>query len=139
MKTVRTTTCATLAAATAIVVGGVLTSPIAQAAMNCAVSGGQLNIHQSSGYDVVVDAGGTSLGPGAVIRTGGVTTNGNITGGITGNTIDFTIGFSGTKAYVHFTGTVGADGFAHGTSTGTTTPINLNAGAWDSVEPLTCS
>jgi hypothetical protein len=82
----------------------------------------------------------SSLGPRAVIHTPEVTSDGNLTsGGITGRTVDFTIGWSGTLAYVHFTGTVGADGIAHGTSTGTTTPINLNEGPWDSVGPLTCS
>jgi hypothetical protein len=129
-----------LAAATAIAAGGLLALPSAHAAANCMATGPLLDLHHSSGYDVAIDASGSSLGPKARIRTAEASSDGNITsGGITGRTIDFTIGWSGTLAYVHFTGTVGADGIAHGTSTGTTTPINLNAGPWDSVDPLRCS
>jgi len=129
-----------LAAATAIAAGGFLALPAAHGDANCSVPGAHLNLHHSSGWDVSIDASGASLGPQAVIRTPELTSDGNITtGGITGRTVDFTIGWSGTKAYVHFTGTVGADGIAHGTSTGTTTPINLNEGPWDSVDPLICS
>jgi hypothetical protein len=129
-----------LAAATAIAAGALLALPSAHATASCTVAGALLNLHHASGYDVAIDASGSSLGPRAVIHTPEVTSDGNLTsGGITGRTIDFTIGWSGTLAYVHFTGTVGADGIAHGTSTGTTTPINLNEGPWDSVGPLTCS
>jgi hypothetical protein len=129
-----------LAAVSAIVAGGLLGMPSAHAATNCVVSGALLNLHHSSGYDVAIDASGSSLGPKAGIRTPQASSDGNISsGGITGRTIDFTVGWSGTLAYVHFTGTVGADGIAHGTSTGTTTPINLHEGPWDSVDPLTCS
>ncbi|MDT5310382.1 MAG: hypothetical protein QOE48_6096 [Mycobacterium sp.] len=129
-----------LAAVTAIAAAGLLALPSAHATANCTVLGELLNLHDSGGYDVAIDASGSSLGPRAVIRTPELTSDGNITsGGITGRTVDFTIGWSGTLSYVHFTGTVGADGIAHGTSTGTTTPINLNEGPWDSVGPLTCS
>ena len=127
----------TLAAA-AVVSGGFLAVPAAHANANCTVPGGHLDLHQSTGYDVTVDANGAALGPGAVVRTPQGTSQGNITGGINGRTVDFTINFSGTKAYVHFTGTVGPDGVAHGTSTGTGTPVKLDAGAWDSITRLTC-
>jgi hypothetical protein len=79
------------------------------------------------------------LGPGAVIRvTPALSLDVNVTGGIKGRTNDFTIGWYGTKAYVHFTGTVGDDGMAHGWSSGTTDPVSLGEGTWDSVGPLTC-
>jgi hypothetical protein len=128
------------AVATVIAAGGLLAVPSAHATANCTVPGALLNLHHASGYDVAIDASGSLLGPRAVVRTPEITSDGNITtGGITGRTIDFTIGWSGTLAYVHFTGTVGADGIAHGTSTGTTTPINLNDGPWETLDPLTCS
>ena len=94
--------------------------------------------HQSTGYDVTVDASGAALGPTALVRTPELTSPGNVTGGISGRTVDFTINWSGSKAYVHFTGTVGNDGVAHGTSTGTGTPVKLDPGPWDSVTQLTC-
>jgi hypothetical protein len=125
-------------AAAAIASGGCLAVPTAHAGANCTVPGAHLDLHQSTGYDVSVDANGASLGPTARIRTPQTTSPGNITGGINGRSIDFTINFSGTKAYVHFTGTVGSDGVAHGTSTGTGTPIKLDPGSWDSVTRLTC-
>nr|WP_313776286.1 hypothetical protein [Mycobacterium sp.] len=140
MKTKLTKMHIGLAAATAIAAGTILALPSANARANCTVPGTLLNLHHSSGYDVAIDASGSSLGPHVAIRTPDVTSDGNITsGGITGRTIDFTIGWSGTLAYDHFTGTVGADGIAHGTSTGTTTPVHLNEGPWESVDPLTCS
>lgn len=129
-----------LAAAIAITAGPLLALPSAHAAANCVAANGLLNLRHSSGYDVAIDDSASSFGPQVVIRTPDVTSIGNITsGGITGRTLDFTIGWPGTKAYDHYTGTVGADGIAHGTSTGTMTPITLAEGTWDSVAPLTCS
>ena len=125
-------------AAAAIASGGFLAVPTAEANAGCTVPGAHLDLHQSTGYDVSVDANGASLGPTASIRTPQGTSQGNITGGINGRTVDFTINFSGTKAYVHFIGTVGDDGVAHGTSTGIGTPVKLDAGPWDSTTRLTC-
>jgi hypothetical protein len=99
---------------------------------------GRPDLHHSTGYDVTVDASGASLGPTALVRTPQITSQGNLTGGINGRTVDFTINWSGTKAYVHFTGTVGNDGIAHGTSTGLGTPVKLDPGPWDSITRLTC-
>lgn len=48
--------------------------------------------------------------------------------------IDFTITWQGTKSYVHFTGTVGDNGIAHGTSTGIAYPVNLSEGPWHSID-----
>ncbi len=125
-------------AAAAIVTAGFLALPTAYANANCTVPAGQLNLHHSTGYDVTVDAGGGALGPTALVRTSQGTSQGNITGGINGRTVDFTITWSGSKAYVHFTGTVGSDGVAHGTSTGIGTPVKLDPGPWDSITRLTC-
>ena len=125
-------------AAAAIASGGFLAVPTAHANANCTVPGAHLDLHQSTGYDVTVDASGASLGPTASVRTPQVTSQGNVTGGINGRTVDFTINWSGTKAYVHFIGTVGNDGVAHGTSTGIGTPVKLDAGPWDSTTRLTC-
>jgi hypothetical protein len=117
--------------------------PAAHADANCTVQGAHLNLHHSSGYDVTVDASGASLGPGAVVRVRPeLSSDGNVTGGIKGRTIDFTINWHGTRAYVHFTGTVGDDGIAHGTSGEIIDPVTLsvlNEGPWDSVDPLTCT
>jgi hypothetical protein len=114
--------------------------PAAHADANCTVPGAHLNLHHSSGYDVTIDASGGSLGPGAVVRvTPELSSDGNVSGGIKARNIEFRISWYGTKSYVYFTGTVGDDGIAHGTSTGITDPVNLNEGPWDSVDPLTCS
>ena len=67
-----------------------------------------------------------------------MTSQGNASGGINGRTVDFTINSFGTKDYVHFTGTVGNDGVAHGTSTALRTPVKLDPGPWDSITRLTC-
>ncbi len=125
-------------AAAAVASGGFLALPTAHANANCTVPGAHLDLHHSTGYDVTVDASGASLGPTALVRTPQGTSQGNITGGINGRTVDFTINWSGSKAYVHFTGTVGNDGVAHGTSTGMGTPVKLDPGPWDSITRLTC-
>jgi hypothetical protein len=128
----------TLGAATAIASGGFLPVSTAHAGPNCTVPGPHLDLHQSTGYDVTVDASGAALGPTARVLAQQPTSPGNVTGSISGRTLDFTIMWSGSKAYVHFTGTVGDDGFAHGTSTGSETPVKLDPGAWDSITRLTC-
>jgi hypothetical protein len=129
-----------VAAAIAIAAGGFLAVPVAHADTNCTVPGAHLNLHHSSGYDVTVDASGTSLGPGGVVRvTPEQSSDVYVTGSIQGRSIEFRISWSGTKAYVSFTGTVGDDGIAHGTSSGIASPVTLKEGPWDSVEPLACS
>jgi hypothetical protein len=128
----------TLGAAVAMALGGFVAVSTAHADANCTVPGAHLDLHQSTGYDVTVDASGAVLGPTALIRTPQLTSPGNVTGGINGRTVDFTINWSGSKAYVHFTGTVGNDGVAHGTSTGVGTPVKLDPGPWDSITRLTC-
>ncbi len=107
--------CSTLGATVGIASGGSLAVSTAHADPNCTVPGAHLDLHQSTGYDVTVDASGAALGPTALVRTPELTSPGNVTGGISGRTVDFTINWSGSKAYVHFTGTVGNDGVARGT------------------------
>jgi len=125
-------------AATVIATSGLLAVPAAHAAGNCTVPGPHLDIHHSTGYDVSVDARGASLGPNAVVRSPGKTTNWTVSSGINGRNLDFMIGYPGSKAYVHYTGTVGNDGIAHGTSGEIGFPVLLAAGPWDSVTRLTC-
>jgi hypothetical protein len=127
-----------LRVAAAAVASGVFAAPIAHSGPNCTVAGTHLDLHQSTGFDVSVDASGATLGPGVLVRTPQQNSQGNITGGINGRTIDFVITWFGTKAYDHFTGTVGNDGVAHGTSTGTGVPIKLDPGSWDSITRFTC-
>jgi hypothetical protein len=127
-----------LIAAAAIAASTLPTVPSANAAANCTVPGAVLNLHDSSGYDVAVDSSGSSLGPSAVIRTPDTSFDGSVfEGGITGRAIKFNVGNG--KAYIHFEGTVGADGIAHGSSSGTAQPVVLLEGTWDSVDPLSCS
>jgi hypothetical protein len=126
-------------AAAVIASTGLLTAPTAHAAGNCAVAGPRLDIHHSSGYDVSVDANGSSLGPNAVVRSPGETTTWSVSANSSnGRNLDFMIVYPGSKAYVHFTGTVGNDGVAHGTSTEIGSPVQLAAGPWDSVTRFTC-
>ena len=131
-------------AAAAITSAGFLEVPTAHAVANCTVPGTHLDLHHSSGYDVTVDATGSSLGPTATVHVSpDLSSDAHVeSGGIEGRSIDFLIMWSGSKAYLHFTGTVGDDGVAHGTSGEIIDPVNgvlLNAGRWDSVTRLTCS
>ena len=128
----------TLGIATAAAGSGLPLAPTAHAVANCAVPGPHLDLRHSTGYDVTVDASGASLGPTAVVRTAKGNSAGTVTGGISGRVVDFTLNWPGTKAYVRYTGTVGNDGVAHGTSSSIASPVSLDAGPWDSVTHLTC-
>jgi hypothetical protein len=129
------------AAAATIAAGGFLAVPAAHAETTCTVPGQYLNLHQSNGYDLVISANGTSLGPTGLARaTPELATYGNVSGGLKGRNIDFTITWNDNKGAAHFAGTVGDDGVAHGSSTGPSIPVNLwNPGSWDSVGALTCT
>lgn len=119
----------------------VAAAPVAHAEATCTVPGPHLTLHQSNGYDIVVSANGAALGPSGLARANPeMATYGNVSGGINGRTIDFTIAWSDNKGTAHFTGTVGDDGVAHGTSSGPSVPVNMwNPGSWDSVGALTCT
>jgi hypothetical protein len=138
MSTMKTNRKKLIGSTLSVAAAGFLAVPTAHANANCTVPGAHLDLHHSTGYDVTADASGASLGPTALVRTPQITSQGNVTGGINGRTVDFTINWSDTKAYVHFTGTVGNDGVAHGTSTGIGTPVKLDPGPWDSITRLTC-
>jgi len=103
-------------------------------------------VHPNYTYTVTVNANGSNLA-GNVFSTvagqDGVT--GNASGSIAGNTVDFIITWNPADGggTAHFSGTVGNDGFAHGTATGASAhDLNKNLefepGPWESVAPLTC-
>jgi hypothetical protein len=126
------------AAAGAIAASGLVALPAAHAGPDCTVPGPSLDLHHASGYDVTVDVRGASIGPTAVVRSPGRITNWNATGSVRGQAMDFTLTAVGSKAYVHYIGTVGGDGVAHGTSTEIGSPVVLAAGPWNSVTHFTC-
>jgi hypothetical protein len=129
------------ATALAFTAGAIVAVPAAQAEPTCTVPGPHLTLHQANGYDIVVSANGATLGPTGLARANPeMATYGDVSGGIQGRTINFTITWSDNKGTAHFTGTVGDDGVAHGTSSGPSVPVNLwNPGPWDSVGALTCT
>ena len=125
------------AAAAAIGAGGFLATPAAHADTSCTVNGEYLRLQQHEGnYTTTtsVNANGSALGPGVVTvpPSGTNGTYGTASGSINGRAINVHITWSDNKGTADFTGTVGNDGIAHGTSTGTPIPINLwNPGPWD--------
>jgi hypothetical protein len=126
-------------AAIAVTTVALAVPPAAHAAADCTAPGGALTLSASGGYDVTVDAAGSTLGPHAVVRTPDGSSDWNVLeGGITGRSVVFNIGPGSTKAYAHFEGAVGPDGYAHGTASGLASPVSLPAGTWDSTGPLTC-
>ena len=130
--------------AIAIVAGGFVVIPVtyqANAETTCTVTGQYFNLHQSNGYDLVISANGATLGPTGLARANPeMATYGDVSGGIKGRLVDFTITWSDNKGQAHFTGAVGDDGVASGNSTGPSIPVNLwNAGPWTSNEPLNCT
>jgi hypothetical protein len=141
------------AAATAVAAGGFLAVPAAHADTTCTVPGSArtgwpLYLHQTNGYDLTIqaDAGGSKLGPsGSVVFTNEQGSreqgaSGSVSGAIAGRAIDFTITWENNQGQAHFTGTVGDDGIAHGTSTGPPVPDNLwEPGQWGSTNRLTCT
>ncbi len=142
-----------LAAVVALGAGGLLVAPTAHAA-NCTVNGDGLHlttpINDNVGYSIFVNANGSSIGPGVVLNTPDGGLYGKASGSITGTHIDFTINWDefypgttggpvGGKFSNHFTGEIGADGIANGTSTGDTIPINIyRPGPWHSTDKLNC-
>ncbi len=133
-----------IATATATFAAGLMGVPVANQASaetTCTVTGQYLNLTQSNGYDLVISANGASLGPSGLARANPeMATYGNVTGGIKGRLVDFTITWSDNKGQARFTGAVGDNGIANGTSTGPSIPVNLwNPGPWTSNEPLSCT
>jgi hypothetical protein len=138
-----TTTQKLLGAATTVIgVAAFLAMPAAHADTSCTVPGAYLDLFQPDGqHKVSVQANGSNLGPGAVVSTFGVNpVYGKASGSIAGRTVDFIITWDDNKGTAVYRGTVGDDGVAHGTATGSVIPINLwNPGNWDSTGPLTCA
>jgi hypothetical protein len=129
------------ASATAAVAAGFLSVPVAHAA-SCTVNGDYLRLQQHEGpYTTTtsVTAKGSTLGPGVVTvpPSGTNGTYGSASGSIDGSNITVHITWNDNKGTADFTGTIGNDGIAHGTSTGTPIPINLwNPGPWDTAPGL---
>jgi hypothetical protein len=105
----------------------------------------------TGGFSLRADAGPQILGSQTFFSSTGPTTVGgravnvsddnvhksvgNVSGGIQGRNVDFTIHWDGGGDPWHFTGTVGDDGLVHdGVAS-----INGNPGGWDSINgPLNC-
>ena len=143
-----------LAAATAISAVGFLTvSTPAQAAPMfplpldppCSQFGfpGNFSLKQSSGYTVRFNSTGP-VASGPAHATGGDRGgfDGNVTGGIQGDKLDFEISWGiiytnqSTPSKGHYTGFVGNDGFGHGD---TFDESGGSSAHWDSTVPLVCS
>jgi len=131
--------------ATAVAAAGFLSVPVAHAA-TCTVNGDYLRLQQHEGpYTTTtsVNANGSALGPGVVTvpPSGTNPTYGNATGSINGNQVTVHIVWNDNKGTADFTGTIGDDGIAKGSSTGTPIPVNLwNPGPWDTAPgQFTCT
>jgi hypothetical protein len=141
-----------LAAATAITAVGFLTvSPPAEAhpmlplAPACSQWGfpGVFTLKQSSGDDVRFNATGPDAS-GVMAEANSGEYHGPVTGGITGDNLDFTIPWRGRGvpdngpllSKGRYQGSVGNDGFAHGQ---THDELSIDFAHWDSTVPLVCT
>jgi hypothetical protein len=136
---------APLIAVAALGAAGVVVPPAAHADRTCTIVGDYLELHQSNdaGYDIVVGRDGYSgIGPRGLARaTPSQATYGAVNGYIAPSTgyIDFTISWDDPKTWARFTGTVGGDGIARGTSEGAEVPTNLwKQGPWVSTSKFDC-
>jgi hypothetical protein len=129
------------AAATAIGAVGFFTVPApAQAAPPCTQYGfgnAEFDLVQTNGYGVHLfpDGSNTSAATGTAFDAT-ATNKGDVSGGVNGRNVDFTIRWRG-GAQGRYTGTVSGDGFVH---QGLTVDVaNPGSGAyWDSTTPLVC-
>jgi hypothetical protein len=132
-----------LVAAAALGAGGLLAAPTAHAVENCTVPGEylRLDMPENGGYTITLSTKNGAIGDsGLSLATPELGVYGKVVGGITGRNVDFTITWNDTKTNARFIGTVGQDGFASGTATGASVPINQwNPGPWRSTEPLNCA
>jgi hypothetical protein len=145
---------ATIAAATAITAAGFLAVPTpahARPMIPLPLAPPCSQYVFTGGFSLRADAGPEILGSQTFFSSTGPTTVGgravnvsddnvhkrvgNVSGGIQGRNVDFTINWDGGGDPWHFTGTVGADGLVHhGVAS-----INGNPGGWDSINgPLNC-
>lgn len=146
IRTATTTKYPLLIVVAALGAGVVLVPPAAHAGRTCLISGQYLELHQDNdgGYDIIVERDGyNGIGPRGLARaTPSQATYGNVNGYIAPATgyIDFTISWDDPKTVAHFTGTVGGDSIARGSSTGAEVPINLwNPGPWVSTSKFDCA
>jgi hypothetical protein len=97
--------------------------------------GGDFALRQSNGYRVEFRSTGTGA-VGRATATGQSNMAGNVSGGIQGRTVDFTIRWdSGPRG--HYTGYVGEDDFVHGGNSADEANPGSTA-TWDSTVPLVC-
>lgn len=139
------------AAAAALGTAGLLTSPAAHAD-SCTVNGGLLvlTVHRPGRtYEVQAAVQGSKIsGNVTSTNTGEAQAAGTVSNGIiAGNAIDFIVDWGDRfgGGATHFRGTVGADGFAHGTASGSAAhsadkpdDVQFEQGDWDSNGPLNC-
>jgi hypothetical protein len=138
------------AAATAITAAGFLTfAPPAQAhpmlplplAPACSQWGfpGPFTLQQTNNDTVRFNSTGSVASGQAVAGRADGTIVGQVSGGIRGDKLDFTISWNSSvfssRAIGRYTGTVGDDGFAHG---GTHDELSSANAHWDSTVPLVC-
>jgi hypothetical protein len=99
---------------------------------------GDVALRQSNGFRVEFSSRGPAA-TGRATATGGngATMGGNVSGGIQGRSVDFTIRWDGGGATGHYTGFIGDDDFVHGgTSVDEVTPSSR--ASWDSTVPFAC-
>ena len=136
------------AAATAISAVGLLVVPVpAQAEPTFPLAPacsqykfiGDFALNQSNGYRVEFPSQGPAAS-GRATATGGDGSQmfGNVSGGIQGRNVDFTIRWDGGGAQGHYTGFIGDDDFVHGGSTVDEKTPSSKA-SWDSTVPFGCA
>jgi hypothetical protein len=153
MRTVSTTGPQRIVVATsaAIAAIGMLGSPIANATPLVPLAptckdyqfSNVFNINQDNGILVNVSTAGTRVVPTNFISYNippykTKMTSGKGSGGITGRTIDFAVNWTlgpGAGLSNHYTGVIGDDGLAHGTTVNNRNDTNT----WQTIEPLPCA
>jgi|GraSoiStandDraft_5_1057265.scaffolds.fasta_scaffold77850_2 hypothetical protein len=99
---------------------------------------GDYSLHQSNGFTVQFSSTGPGAGGSATAldSSGKTALTGTVSGSITGTHMDFTIRWdSGPRG--HYTGDIGADGFAHGNTNDEAHPGSK--ASWDANVPLGCA
>jgi hypothetical protein len=127
---------------------GFLAAPAAHAE-SCTIDGGRVSlmVHPGETYDFFMDAKGSDLHAQAQssMNNSNTLVDGIASGSIAGNIIDFIVTWGAPHGggTTHFSGTIGADGIAHGAATGAAAHGNggetqFAPGPWDSTNRFTC-